>query len=126
MIPYKKEEVIRTLKVEPGKEPVAAMLSNNLSSLQSAVGGFIELLGIDENVGILCNEEGKLMGLEGNRRLGNDILVGTFYVVGVSQEGDLTSLTEDQLQKYSEQFREPEVITQEEIWQATTRIFYGG
>ena len=126
MIPYKKEEVIRTLKVEPGKEPVAAMLSNNLSSLQSAVGGFIELVGIDENVCILCNEEGKLMGLEGNRRLGNDVLVGTFYVVGVNQEGDLTSLTEDQLQKFAQQFKEPEVITQEEIRQATTFIFYGG
>lgn len=58
--------------------------------MQEAVGGYIDILGLDDNVCILLNDEGKLIGLEGNRRIGSDIIVGDFFVCGSDEEGNLT------------------------------------
>lgn len=68
------------------------------------------LCGAPHNV---CNDEGKLIGLELNRGLrdeeGNlyDIMAGTFLVVGLSEE-DFTSLPPELAQKYTEHFKQPE------------------
>lgn len=70
---------MRVLMVEPGKEPFVTQIGNDLESLQKAVDGLIEVLYLEENVLIVCNEEGKCMGLEGNRRIDNgDIIAGAF------------------------------------------------
>ena len=64
-------------------------------------------------VGLVCNDEGKLIGLELNRGLrdedGNlyDIMAGTFLVVGLGEE-DFTSLPPELAQKYMEHFKQPE------------------
>ena len=57
---------------------------------------------------IICNEEGKLLGLEGNRRFSGDILAGVFYVVGEDKCGNFVSLTEAQMERYAKHFWEPE------------------
>lgn len=63
----------------------------------------------------MCNEEGKLIGLEGNRRLGNDILVGVFYVMSEYEEGELISLTESKIKRYTNLLWEPENFDRAEI-----------
>lgn len=68
-----KEDVIKVLKVKPHEHPEVYMLKNTLEAMQEAVGGYIDILGLDDNVCILLNDEGKLIGLEGNRRIGSDI-----------------------------------------------------
>lgn len=106
---------IKVVMVQPHKNPTITTLKNKLENLQEAVGGLIEIIDIEDNVCILCNEEGKLTGLEGNRALGEDILVGTFYVCGSNDEGELTSLTDSQIEKYIQFFWEPQTFTQQEI-----------
>ena len=125
-----KKREITVLMVEPRKAPVVATLTNDLDSLQKAVSigadyqGLIELIGIEEGVLVLCNEEGKLLGLEGNRRIGRDIIAGVFYVVGETDDGDLDSLPQEKIQKYTERFREPEYYTQADVTHALfMRIF---
>ena len=98
-----KEKEIRVLKICPREHPQ----EHTLEAMQAAVGGYIEIVGLEEDICILLNEEGKLEGLPPNRRLGNDILVGDFYVCGSSEEGDLTSLPEDAMERYTEMFYEP-------------------
>ena len=116
-----KEEKIKALMIEPRKRPCVVELGNDLDSLQKAVSigadyqGLIELVCLEDNVSILCNEEGKLIGLEPNRRLGKDILVGVFYVVAEDEEGNLVSLTAAQQNKYAKLFWNPDVIAIEEI-----------
>jgi len=110
-----KEEKIRGLMVEPNEYPKETVLKNELRDLQEAVGGLIDIIGLDENTCILLNDEGKLIGLEGNRRLGDDIIAGTFYVCGNDAEGNLTSLNDADMKKYEELFYEPEQFTQEEF-----------
>lgn len=106
---------IKVVMVQPHKNPTITTLKNKLENLQEAVGGLIEIIDIEDNVCILCNEEGKLTGLEGNRALGEDILVGTFYVCGSNNEGELISLTDTQIEKYKQLFWEPQTFTQGEI-----------
>lgn len=112
---------IKVLMVEPGKHPRVVMLKDDLDSLQKAVSigadyqGLIEIISIGNGDCILCNEEGKLIGLEGNRRLGNDIIVGVFYITSEDKEGNLVSLNEKKIKYYTELFWEPKTFDRAEI-----------
>ena len=63
----------------------------------------------------MLSDEGKLIGLELNRSLRDehgeiyDIVAGTFLVVGLGEE-NFTSLPPEMIQKYSEQFKKPELF----------------
>lgn len=43
-----------------------------MKQCKEAVGGYIDIVGLDDNVCILLNDEEKMIGLEGNRRIGNN------------------------------------------------------
>lgn len=107
----RKSNTIKILIVEPGKVPYAADIPAGLKSLQQQVGGLIQVLyPFADPVAVICNDEGKLIGLPWNCPLfdedGNiyDILVGTFLVVGLTKD-DFGSLTEEQIREYTEVFR---------------------
>lgn len=116
-----KEKEITVVKVEPMKDPVIATLTNDLDHLQKAVSigadyqGLIEFVYLEDNVSILCNEEGKLIGLTPNRRLGDDILCGVFCVVAEDDEGNLISLSPAQQDRYLRKFAVPDVIKVSEV-----------
>lgn len=121
----KKEQTIKVLRVQPHCIPDVIELGNDLRSLQKSVGGHIEIVGLELGVGILLNEEGKLLQMKPNRRLGRDILVGVFYVVGTdSDSGELTSLSDELIQKYKLLFLLPENITQDEVQNAMFMEFH--
>ena len=63
---------------------------------------------------MLCNEEAKLIGLEGNRYFGDDIIAGVFYVTG-DRNGQLDSLPDAYMEKYTKLLYEPEDISTEEV-----------
>ena len=116
-----KERIITVLKVEPHKSPEVVTLKNELRALQEAVSigagstGLIEIVSLDEETIVLCNEEGKLIGLEPNRRYGHDVFCGVFYVVGQDGEGGLTSISERALGKYGSLFMQPQDIDPSEV-----------
>ena len=104
------------LAVLPGKAPERMELNGSLESMQEFVGGTIQAVyPFPDPVAIVCNDEGKLMGLEHNRALrdedGNvyDILCGPFFICGLGEE-DFTSLPENLLQKYAKRFQHPELF----------------
>ena len=127
-----KEKEITVVKVEPMKNPVIATLTNDLDSLQKAVSigadyqGLIEFVYLEDNVSILCNEEGKLIALEPNRRLGEDILCGVFYLVAEDKNGNLKSLTHAQQDKYLRMFWDPDIISNDSIDKTIFAKFIGG
>ena len=120
-----KDKVIKVLKVEPKKAPEIYLLKNELESLQKAVSigaeytGLIEIINLDRGVCLLCNEEGKLIGLEPNRRLGNDIICGVFYIIGEDETGELSSLSEEDAEFYAEYFKDFDEISKEEVDEST-------
>ena len=109
-----KENMIRVLKIEVGEPPEIKEIQNELSCLQHEVGGLIECVYLDDGSIAVCNEEGKLNGMEPNRRLGADIICGPFFICGDTNDGDFASLSEEQIQKYSEKFAEIQAFTGEE------------
>ena len=110
------DEMIKVLVVEPMKAPYEKEIKHDLETLQKEVGGYIEAVyPFEDEVGIICNEEGKLIGLHPNRALYDDdgkicdVVAGTFLVVGLGGD-DFTSLTDEQIEKFSEMYRSPEVF----------------
>ena len=98
--------------VEPGKHPKVTTLKDDLDSLQKAVSigadyqGLIEFVSLGNGDCIMCNEEGKLIGLDGNRRFEKLMRSGSsngcnrsFGTVGrqvvVKPRGEYPSLTFD-------------------------------
>ena len=61
-------------------------ISNTLENLQKTVEGNIETVYLGRGLILIVNEEGKLLGLEPNFRLGSDLIVGTVIVVGENGE----------------------------------------
>ena len=121
---------ITVLMVEPGKHPKVTTLKDDLDSLQKAVSigsdyqGLIEFVSLGNGDCIMCNEEGKLIGLDGNRRLGNDILVGVFYIMSENEDGELLSLSERKIKRYSDLFWEPEKFDRSDIDATLSCSFY--
>lgn len=112
------EEKIKVIKVEPRKEPEVVMLKNEYKDLSVAVGGLIQVVyPYSDKVGLMLNDEGKLLGMEPNRSLkdedGNtyDIIAGTFYVVGLDEE-NFGSLSDELIEKYMKEFKQPYMYVQ--------------
>ena len=122
---------ITVLMVEPGKHPKVTILKDDLDSLQKAVSigadyqGLIEFVSLRNGDCIMCNEEGKLIGLEGNRRLGDDILVGVFYIMSENEDGELISLTDRKIKHYTSPgaFRSQRYSDHYEYLQPCTALF---
>lgn len=112
---YKPDDLLRILYVEPHKPAVIAEMESGLPAIQRAVKGHYEQIYMDETTVVLCNEEGKLNGMEGNRRYndGKNIIAGPFVVIGSGEE-DYVSLTDEQVEKYMRIFGQPEEISEEE------------
>lgn len=95
---------IRILVVEPNKEPYQKKIEHSLKNLQKTVNGYIEVLQLEHNVDIICNEEGKINGLPFNKVVDYDIIVGTFIIAG-HNDSETISLSRKQIKKYKEMFK---------------------
>lgn len=108
-------KLLRILVVKPNETPYEATINNTLRDIQKAVGGFFQNVYFEDGCILVCNEEGKLLKLQGNRRVGDDIIVGTFFIVADDNYGDFKSLTDSQLEKYTEMFKDTDEFTGLEI-----------
>ena len=115
-----KEPMIRVLKIEPHKEPQVIHIKNSLESLQKEVDGYLEIVVLSPTAMMVFNEEGKIIGLEGNRRFNNDVIVGNIIIAGIDDNRDTCSLSDAELKNYMERFKQPEEISQEEIDSTST------
>lgn len=104
------------LMIKPGKAPCRMELGHSLAEVQKAVGGSIQILyPFEDPVALVCNDEGKLLGLPANRALRDesgavyDIVCGTFFLCGAPPDSDtLAGLTEEQISRYEQHFARPE------------------
>ena len=102
------ENTLSVLKIAPGQHPQQVEIDNDLKALQQAVGGSIDAVyPFADPVAIICNDEGKLLGLPLNRPLwdGADVLAGPGFLAGCDNEGNLTSLPQSAMDFYKEKFR---------------------
>ena len=111
-----KFNTMEVLLVKPGQYAEMTEIKAGLSSMQEIVGGDIQATYFfDEPVALVCNEEGKLNGLELNRAIkdenGNilDIIAGDFFICGLGDE-DFTSLQPEFREKFEKMFKNPEAF----------------
>ena len=107
---------MKAIIVEPDARPRVADIQSDLESLQEIVAGDIQVVyPFDDPVGIICNDEGKILGLPLNRALRDengeiyDILSGTFIVAGLTED-DFGDLTAEQVDKYMKLYHNKEMF----------------
>ena len=112
------QETMTVLVVEPRKPPYTAEIPVGLDGLTAAVDGPIAATyPFADQVALICNDEGRNMGLELNRALYDgrgqvyDVVPGTFVIAGLG-DGCFTSLPEDMIEKYAQRFQTIEVYAQ--------------
>ena len=110
---------MKVLVVEPMKPCEVREIPDTLEAMQAIVGGYIQAVyPFQEEVAVVCNEEGRNLDLPFNRPLIDesglpyDIVCGTFFMAGFSGE-HFVSLTEEQIQKYKVLYDNVVVLTAE-------------
>ena len=110
---------MKVLIVEPEKAPRAMEIDGSLKSMQELVGGTIQAIyPFKEEIALVCNDDGKLLGLPLNRALRDsatgaiyEIIAGTFFLCGAPLDSDtFVSLTEEQLSAYATRFQFSEIF----------------
>lgn len=111
-----KSNELEVLLVKPGQYAEMSTIGAGLSSMQEIVGGYIQAVNyFDEPVVLVCNDEGKINGMELNRAIKDengtviDIIAGTFFVCGVGDE-NFTSLPPEHREKFEKMFKNPEAF----------------
>lgn len=108
---------MRIIIVEGGKSPCEAELEHDLESMRRCVDGNIEAVYEPGGRGaaLICNDEGKLLGLPLNRALRDeegeiyDVIAGSFFVCGAPPDSEsFASLTGEQVDYWMERFAKPE------------------
>lgn len=109
---------MRILVVEPRRVPCEKDIPSTLAAMQAEVGGTIQAIyPFDEPVALICNDDGKLLGLPLNRALRDgdgsiyDVVAGTFFLCGAPADAeDFVSLTDEEIQKFRKHFWCPEAF----------------
>ena len=77
---------IKVIVKRPDSKPYSTYISNRLENLQAIVGGWIEAATVTSDMAIICNEEGRLMGLPHNCTAYGIDFVGTIIFVGTKED----------------------------------------
>ena len=112
---------IKCLSVSPGCSPWVTTIEASVDAFNKAVsiGSDEELMGdiravakrIGKRTYILHAYVSVLEDLEPNRKVGDEIICGVFYIVAVDDEGKPVSMTDKQMMNYMMRFYEPEVYS---------------
>lgn len=112
------KNTIRVVLVEPGKQARIADIEASLEGYYRAIGAdtIQAVYPFEEEVCIICDDEGKLTGRKLNRALRDedtkevyDIIAGTFFVCSF-KEPRYTSLNTEQQRKYLNLYKWPEAF----------------
>jgi len=117
----KKDTFIDALMVEPGGRPQKVSIINDIESFEILVSDDVrfptdvEFFKLEDHVCLFRNPEGALLSLPGNRRVGDEIIAGTFFVVGLNNNDETCSLSEEAFEKYRKRFWKIEKFTDKEV-----------
>lgn len=77
---------IGVLIKDPGKKPRHVNISDSLANLQNIVGGYIETVTLASDLVVICNDEGRINGMDYNCKVGGVDFFGTIIMCGVDGE----------------------------------------
>lgn len=115
------EIFIRAIMVEPLKHPKEVYLLNHsiiFNAILSISNYYIcdtNLKMLENDIGILRNEEGALLNLKGNRYVEDEIIAGPFLVISIDDNENIISLTDEQCENYCKKFWNIEFYSDKEV-----------
>ena len=102
---------LKVMVKKVGKQPTVETIENTLKSKQQLVNGLIEIVPYNDEILIVCNEEGKLLNMPPNLIFDYDYIAGDCFFVGDDYEnGDFKSLTNKQIKEVEEIIKERNVL----------------
>ena len=109
---------INVLLCKAGERAELVEIRDSLESFQEVVGGMIEeYMPFEDDVALVCNDEGKMLGLPLNRAIEGedgkimDVIAGDFFICYAPIESEkFLSLPPELAEKYKEMFDWPEQI----------------
>ena len=113
-----KSNTMRVILCRPGEKAETVEMEDSLKAMQEMVGGMIEeYMPWDDEVAIICNDEGKMMGLPLNRGIRDerghlqDIIAGDFFICYAPVESErFLSMPPELEEKYLKKFEMPEMF----------------
>ncbi len=96
-----KTKELFVMAIRQEQAPSFEKIDGTLKGMQGYVGGLIEVvrLGVEDYL-VVCNEEGKMIdGLKPTLSLGYDVVMGDCFICKDSVDGELTSLTDEDVNK---------------------------
>jgi len=113
---HKPDNLLKVVVVEPNKEPYVAEIQDDYKSIQRVVGGLFQCTyPFDDDTVIYSNDEAKLIGMDGNRTINGQLYAGAFFIARDIQDGTTGSLSNEQIAKYTDIFKEIESFTPEDV-----------
>ena len=115
-----KNQKINVLICEPLTAPYMKEIGSELESLQATVGGGLiqAIYPFEDQVALVCNDEGKINGMTLNRAVYGDegqmldIIAGPFFICGLTEDS-FGSLSPELAEKYANLFYHPEIFVRE-------------
>lgn len=103
---------MKVIIVKPFTNPFVKEIKGDLESMQAVVGGYIQAIyPFDDEVALVCNEEGKINGLMPNRFLLNrnngicDYICGDFFLCYAPCDSEnFESMPDNLIDKYIAKF----------------------
>ena len=103
---------MKVIIVKPFTQPYIKEIKGDLESMQAVVGGYIQAIyPFDDEVALVCNEEGKINGLMPNRFLLNrhngicDYICGDFFLCYAPCDSEnFESMPDNLIDKYIAKF----------------------
>ena len=78
---------VKVIVIRPGDKYGEEMtVSNNIKSFQKIVDGYVEMVKLDKNFALLCNEVGRLRNLKPSITIMGKEYVGNVIIIGVKEE----------------------------------------
>ena len=109
---------MRVILCKPGEIAEVIEMEDSLKAMQETVGGLIEeYMPWEDEVAIICNEEGKMNGLPLNRGIRDedshlqDVIAGDFFICYAPVESErFLSMPLELEEKYLRKFEKPEMF----------------
>ena len=94
---------------KPQEKAEVTEIKNEYKELTKIVGGFIECVDIGKGVDMVCNEEGKLNGMDANLNFPYDVIVGPVFFCS-TKDGDFISLNDEQIKFVNDMISKREIL----------------
>lgn len=110
-------DTLRIIVVQPFKKPYLSRIGKSLESMQSVVRGYIQAIYPfdDEEIALVCNEEGKIDHLTPNRFLFDEygepyeLICGTFFLCSAPIDSEeFEDIPDHLIKKYIDMFSRKE------------------